>query len=621
MSGLIRFFSNSVYAGRRTYDPPSSRQPFSPLDLDFTTDTVPDGATVARTAASGIMWLARSGSDFVSTAGAVFEDLGFGRKGWWSFHSYSNGISRPFGIGESGWSAYNSPSISDVTGPDGTVSAKRISDNSTSDQVNVSITPGTTASSIPRVVSVYYKNGNPPPSDITSSNGALYYANAGQPSLTRPLGYTSNWTRANTHYTNQVLLALIPLGFDKWSYAETYAATGSRDFWGAQYIEGSKHNLPLVSGSTGAQTISLNSNVMHKIVDDNGDLDIEVDVVTHLAGKTIDLHPDDAIIFKMTGSDGEHSLRFIAASGSLQLKMRSVDVSGANFGHVGCWKEGGLVRFRVTYRPSTLEGRIRAEFNGCIGNSSTYPTEAFFSASAGALQDPDAVYICHDGNATNLLPCQVRRVRTFAGSQPVRKSCNIMTIGDSISAFYSSPLISEGFNQYPIGSEILTIEEAASGTLGVVDLSVPGASIADAIVTYNNCNYKTTGSVELIYLHIGTNDLLGLGHSGATVNADLQTLVNTVRADHATAKIVLCAPTPHGADTQWWTVYTSVYSGSFTGVDRFNVSGAISVITDFATNHALKSFAARDSVHPYNSGRDRIGATWRSDAIALGKIT
>ncbi len=600
---------------------PAAATAWAGVDLDFTALAIPSGATVSRTGAA--MYGAVSEGVLAQTAVNVplIEDRGNGNAGLWVFDAYQNRLTSPLDVGGTGWSAVAPLTVTNVTGPDGVSgSARRLADTGSGlaePYQNQTSGAGDGSS----VVSVWYRHTQGAPSK------ASYLGNNHTgPEPTRfwklPTS-TSTWRFASTLETHgNSYWGLLVSGYDAWGFegGADASATGSVDVFAAQYADG-LHALPFVNGSTGAQALSLGAGELAKVIDPDGNLDVQVDLVSWWAALIEPgFNPADGYVFKIGGPDGEHSLRYIHASGAFQLKLNGSDVSGASFA-LKHWRHGGALDFRVTYDHATGNWRIRGRIGGVVNNTrapaEARPSEIFGTLGAGsALQTPTSFHVGHDGAGGGFIPVMVRRVKTYRGASMDRQVVQIMVVGDSLAANHPDS------GSYSLASGILTTTEIDAGW-AIVDVAAPGAPADPAQgnnikVQYLNSEYYGDPNIVVIFVQIGTNDILGLLHTGATVISDTQGLLDAIVAGNPGAQIVLVCPPRFGSNAHYTTLYNAIGAASFTGPVLQTTASADATSLDGVT--MVPIYLWDPAVHWINAGRDVAAGVWRGHLQTLSVL-
>lgn len=591
------------------------------LDHDFTGLSIPAGAEVSRV--GDIMYGATSAGVLAQVAvdTPIIENRGAGVAGLWVHPGFQNRLTNPLDIGGAGWSQVAPLTVTSVVGPDGVAgSARRLAD-----------TGGGTAEP--------YQNQTSGAADNSSVTSVWYKHTLGAPAKASYLGNNhtgpepsrfwrldpspSEWKYASILETHgNSYWGLLPAGYDAWNFEGGIdaAAVGSVDVFGAQYNDG-LHALPLVIGETEEQVYSVGAADLGKIVDEDGNLDVQIDLITWFDGKIEPgFKPADGYVFKANGPDGQHSFRYINSSGAFQLELNGSDVSGASFA-LGHWRWGGALDFRITFNATTGAWRIRGAIGGVVNNTrapaEARPTEIFGTLGAGSpLSAVTSFHVCHDGAGGGHIPAMVRRVKTHAGANMDRQACKIMIIGDSLAANHPDS------GSHSLASGILTPEEIDAG-IGIVDIACPGSPVNPAsgntiITQYTSSEYYGDPDIEAVIIQIGTNDILGLGRTGAQVIADIQTLINTVAAGNPGAAIILVAPPRFGVNAHYTTLYNAIASESFTGCTIQSTASADALSLDGVTTTNIYLWDA--AVHWINAGRTVAAAEWRQHLIDVGVI-
>lgn len=200
-------------------------------------------------------------------------------------------------------------------------------------------------------------------------------------------------------------------------------------------------------------------------------------------------------------------------------------------------------------------------------------------------------------------------------------------LGDSVSSLLGSAALI---------SSAMPIHSLVGGMIcGAASLADPGDRIADQLTLWNALPAKT--ALEAVFIGGFHNDIKGRVGEGlatiATVMADLQSLIGTVRAAvPASCKIYVCAAIPCKAwlDTasnpsaayQAWLDYNTAISGSgpnaITGVDG-RITSYVATLNDGAGNLAAEY--DMDGVHENNAARFIIAQAWRTQLEADGLVS
>lgn len=200
------------------------------------------------------------------------------------------------------------------------------------------------------------------------------------------------------------------------------------------------------------------------------------------------------------------------------------------------------------------------------------------------------------------------------------------TIGDSTVAALSGTL--------PNASRVSSF--VGGLVTGRFDQAVAGYRISHALTDWNEATDK--GALQAVFIQIGLNDVKGrVGEGTATtaqVLADLQSLVNTVRADvSASCRVYICGLTPckawldaasFPADAyQAWLDVNEAIAGSgatpITGVDG-RVTSHVAALNDGSGNlQSIYDFNS-DGVHESNEARFIVAQAWRTQLEADGLV-
>lgn len=575
--------------------------------IDLSGPTLP--ATIVATARTGDpIWAATSATSIAQVSGAgVYENRG-GLGGWWSFPAYSNLISAPFAHGSSPWATSGTVTVTAEgttgapTGPDGvSESGATIADADTSTWVlnGVSASPSTAASHSgwARVNAV-----NPP-----TSPGGMYLGGGGVYGYVTPSGPA--WQRwysyaAGQQYHGYSPAGMVPSPDPYTSPAFVNSATGAMDVWGSQMLD-SVVDLPLANTSVGAQDYTFASSVLPRFA---GDLDVQGRFTTSLVQNGQQQQPD-GYLWSESSTDGLAAVRI--AAGSFVATARGSDVFtgfNANFGY------GQEVTWRFVYAPSSGTALLRITYNGVYQDQ----TEVRATATGSALAQPSAAYL--GSNVGSDYAAVQHRQFSFPRGGTGALIPEFVVLGDSIVGALSNYALTPSY--------IYTASEARTRA-GIVDIAVPGNKVNDQIANWNASSYSGSNGdgLKVAIVMVGINDIAA-GTSAATIEGYLQTLVNTLKADHPSMKVILCTLTPAkrqldtinvGYYSVWQTLNTDIRAGVVTGTDLLSDS-ARAATEDGTTGNLYGPYDKGDGIHPDNPGRQAIGEAWRGDLQSLGEL-
>lgn len=282
----------------------------------------------------------------------------------------------------------------------------------------------------------------------------------------------------------------------------------------------------------------------------------------------------------------------------------------------------------LTNGPSTLVIPI---VNSTVGTSGWTQS---FSSSGGTFSN-EPCHIGADGRSSppysNVLlrgagvygsalsDPDVHSVAKFLGAYP-----SGIIIGDSTIAAYSGT------------TEVAAYVHNSADMLrsdGIVSIAVPGHTIAQQKAQWQATTNRQY--VDWVIIEIGLNDT-NPAVSAATTVAALQDLVNTVRADNSTCKILIATMTPAwnrwpavgydppSAQAKWVAMNEAISGGGatpVTGVDGRITSHTASLTELVSGNAALAgAYDTGDHIHENNAGRQIIGAAYRAAIAGVGLL-
>jgi hypothetical protein len=200
-------------------------------------------------------------------------------------------------------------------------------------------------------------------------------------------------------------------------------------------------------------------------------------------------------------------------------------------------------------------------------------------------------------------------------------------LGDSVTAPLNSTLVLP---------QAMPIHSLVGGMIcGAAAIAKAGDRIADQLTLWNALPSKT--ALEAVFIGGFHNDIKGRVGEGtatiATVMADLQSLIGTVRAAvSASCKIYVCAAIPckawldgatnPAAAYQAWLDYNDAIAGNganaITGVDG-RITSYVATLNDGSGNLAAEY--DMDGVHENNAARFIIAQAWRTQLEADGLVS
>lgn len=612
-------FSNSILIRRPEYGyRPSPQTVFPFLDLDFTLQSTGSYVIIARSNVSvtGTMFPASSLYTFASTTGQVYEDRGNSRKGWWTFGPYTNDIPDPFDFSSTnGWTLENSAArvAAATTGPDGVRTADQITDGNVASRCSVYHGNGAGGAKI-KAHSGWVKDATPTPNE---SGGALT-CNVETSTLEGiSFGTGSLWRRwfswGNTDYIQMIL----PAGYvpSRGASASDYSKTGSVYVCGNQSVNSMVHDVPLVSGSTKAQTIQINDTTK---ISTNGEFFVSGSFLTFINGAGY-LTGTDSYAFFSTGSDGETSLRYDTASTSWKFKIRGTD--RVSLTRVG-WMNNLAITFKCWYLPSCGQYGMQLTYNGATLPDVLSATGTL--SPSPAFETPTSFWLGSKTGSANHLPAIWQNFRTFSSgtfSVPGRFEPEFLLLGDSI----STDLQILNVYTFITTAAVYTPGEAKTRP-GIVGLGVSGHTAQSQETTFLASLYKGSSAVTAVIVDVGTNNI-NQGQSVAATTGSIQSLVNTVKTYNPSAKVILCKIKPNKS---YLDSVNAAYFGRLYDVNNWIVSGSCQNVDHICTGSAdmldngsydLKQiYNVGDNIHINNLAKYVVGNAYRATLMSASLL-
>lgn len=550
--------------------------------------------------------------------------------------SYSNQITQPHDLSNAYWLKLNAPTIvgpggSPGLGPDGATQMSSIEDTGATEQV--AYKTGLTGTP-PVYMSAWFKDSSPAPSGIMSvaydatTFGATPFARTAGVLI----GTGAAWRRKVTHSHGTGLgnVYVGPAGYAggnavdgsglSAAFTKNAAATGKM-LTGFLQVTSILADAPYAvpGSSTGNAVCSLDTPGW---LVDSGDLDIEVEWEAlqdayDLQDTTVSPSAPDGHIWSGTSTDGEMSLRYVhGTTGNDQkfvLKVRGVDVldtfsaSGGTTRTPG-WREGDVVRVRAWYRVSTGQCGIRIWVNNV-----THPLGTITASTTGvALAEATVAHLGSLSGTSSFFPANYRFIRAYLATSPAPSPRPVVVqLGDSISGSYYRLTLTL--------AKVLT----NAGTKEGYSTALTGDTIQGQQTAWTAIADK--GAVAAVVIHAGVNNL-SASETSTTVLSRLQTLIDTIKADKPTAKIVVCKILPckgvFAGDATKYSHWQAVNTGipSLTSVDAV-VTGHMTPLNDGADNLlGLYANNGTDTVHPNEFGRQIIARYTRDALVSLGVL-
>jgi hypothetical protein len=549
-----------------------------------------------------------------SLSATLYEDRGDGRGGGtWTFPAYANDITAPFThTAGAGWLLYGAGlSVTNTgTGPDGTTAYDKVNDSSTTDRVQVYISVGTSGTRHMNTEWLRDDSGTPP-----SAQGALT-GNTTAASGTM-FGTGTNWRRIVDNQGIDVMHAHMGVGSTVPGPSFVLTATGAYDIWGDQQISGATDwwdDVPLVNGSTGAETLQIASSSLSKILQ-AGDFDIELSYYVEKPSPLLNVPVSPTYVFYMATPSGDFSLRE-SGTYTWTFAARGADLLTSTTPY-RTTRVGALVKWHVWYKPSIASSGMQLFVDGALDTPSGIATGA---ATAGSIATPTSFVLGSNGSSGYMA---ARWVSFSTSTATDFRTPEFLVLGDSIAAYYNT-------DNTPITSSFIYQSNGDAKTRpGIISLARPSDTLANQTTAYNASIYPGLSSIKAVIIEAGINNV-NAGSPAATVISDYQTFVNLAHSKNPSAKVVCTKLTPDkqysdtlstGYYTVWQTVNTAITGGGgtpITGCDAV-VSTPSDTLNDGAGNLAA-AYDSGDHIHPNYDGRQILGTGWYTALHTLGLI-
>lgn len=557
----------------------------------------------------------------------IWENRGPGLAGLAVFDAYANSVPdvADFSVATGGWTASAAiVYMSNVgTSPLGVSDADRLGDNSTTAARSIfrtSVSSRTTKK-------LWVKDV---PSDPATARGELCHSTAGGDGGAG--GRTVFPTAAQWQLIRHIVrisnsaFAIFPAG-DSTAGAGR-AALGSMDVWGAQMALNSWFDLPLAAGggsTTGMCVCPVVAADLTSIVGGDGEVDLEVTFAPLSNDEGYSAAAE--YLWRFTTPQGELSLRLSGTTFNLlTLRVGGSDVATTSVTGVDntcgwSWDQELAVRVRIT--PTSARIRSRVNCGGVV--------DRIVTGLSLTLGTPTAGWVGSNGTtAGSSFNALIKRVEVFtshtAMATATGPAASIVVLGDSIQSFRGSA--NEPAPAVLMGS----IAEAAAGKR-VVTIATPSDSIEGQEAKFAASQYASSSTAAAL-ICVAINNILA-GDTVATLCTKYQSLINTIRAASATAKIIVYQVLPADANTsmtatmqQRWVDFNSCLAGvpagggvAVTGYDRFNVTASNALNTNGAIGAAgVNVLVAPNAagIHPLLDGRQLIANNYVSDLQSFG---
>ncbi len=191
-----------------------------------------------------------------------------------------------------------------------------------------------------------------------------------------------------------------------------------------------------------------------------------------------------------------------------------------------------------------------------------------------------------------------------------------MVLGDSISANYT------GLYVLP-SSAIYAVSEARTRA-GILSLAVPGYTIDNEQSVWDSSFIKGRSSVKCVIMQVGANNILINNESSSTIITKYNALIADVNAANPTAKIILGQLTPFRAAmtgaqyTVWQAVNAAISGGTITGSNI--IARPVWTVLNDGSDNLVSTYNSGDNVHPISTGRQQMGALWRTELQSAGLL-
>jgi lysophospholipase L1-like esterase len=586
---------------------------------DFTSATTAAALTYARTGVD--IWLATSSgtvaTKLVAGAGVPWQDTGVGLgTGVLVAPAFTNIFAVPYNFSDGQWVNLNSCAITTgQTAPDGTTDAVKLRDTSASLLAAMYRTSSVT---IPGTLAVWVADvagdvPSPLGAIVGDQNGVAHEAFGG--AAYRRVRIRTNPDGIALAGQGAAIYTLAPAGgatgFD-------VSAVGSVLAWGSSYYPNTV-DYPLANGASGMIAARLSTAAAAEIVL-GGNLTLSGRFTPLWTNMYANGLPGYA--FSASTPDGLLALRYDHASDTWILTVRGADVLTAvtsasvapTVTPTAGFAEGQEIQWTVWYHPTAGTMGIRLSING---NQSTDATGV---ASGSPLAAPTAAWVGSNVGTSGSLAAHLRGRVVSSLTVPAFAPEGI-ALGASVMASY--------VQRVPTPSFWYTAAEAWTRA-GILTLALPGDTIAGQSARWSASAYKAT--VAFVVLDVGLNDLSPVQNNSAPQIAATQALIDTVRADNPTCKIILCTMTPgkqrfidvYGATAggyayaNWLAVNLAITNGTITGADAV-VSSHTAALNDGVGNLAA-AYDTGDHIHFTDPGRAIFGAAQRAGITATGAL-
>ena len=553
--------------------------------------------------------------------------------GMWLFPSATNLAPSPFVYtAGAGWTLQGTQTVtaSGVTAPDGITNANKLNQTTVNyADIHVSYGGGS-----PVTFSVWYQD------PATSAPGRPTWPNFVRGGFT-PANVASNfpasvgWSRFSYMQgtgAGTTAIGLTPAGSSSTGAAVNTGPAAGLIIWGLQAVSGI-YDLPLLSGTaSAAKTIDARRSAL--LIDKLGNLDF---IVTFLPSTA----PGNEIgsrvyLWSATTPDGLVALSYTAGTGGYNfvLTVRGSDVlfssaiNASSTGMTTCASPGEPMTVRAWYNVSGGVSGIRVSVAGL------YVPDYRGTTTGTALAGTAAVYLGTNlGSATGAFRGRMKPYRrptpSVGAPAPVRVEAVI--VGDSILAPFGA-LDSVGSYIYSQGASGEWATRAGIGDIARPIYTIVAQTAYWANVGGATVNQWQHGSyVNAALIQCGINDII-TGSDRATIRTNLQLLINQIKSDIPTIKIVLNTLLPArgysgmtaGMYVIWQNINADIRGGFFTNVDRINDVAAMSSPWNDGADNLAALVDNGDHLHTNNLGRYKQAQDptygWRPILTSMGLL-
>lgn len=565
---------------------------------------------------SGAVNVARTGEALIQTSDTTAQVVGDntsliewvdGFRGQWTNSAINNDT--PHWKFSTGWTVVTGTTLTadSVTAPDGTVTAAKIADTSSTDvgQVNSMLVSG-----IFGFRSVWLKWDAATPPTAAGMISTDYEAVAGT-----PITSGANWKRYTLGRNSGGVLnddeafRIYPAGAAPGPTLNA-AATGAVDAWGA-FSSTQAYLQPTAKTALSASVMTLPPLVAAEMI--NADcIDIEWEYLPpwELANQAFTL---------WSASSGLHSLRryifgswihwILRVNGADVLTAMHVDVLTPGTAQMSV--RGQIDTVRAWFDLTTGQSGIRHSVGGVLAQ------DKIGTASGSPIATTNHFYPGSHMGASDFATIRHKRAwARRAGSSRALKP-RILALGDSTTAHYAGAP----------STTSLILQGAEQENILFRSIAVPGQTITQQAGEWAALSLTERQNAAGVVIQVGLNDLLVLADSAATITGRIQSLIAAIRTDNATCKIIVSQMTPakqrwidifgatDGATTQ--TKWAAI-NANIAGTGSNNITG----VQDRVTAHpALMSDGPGNLLAAYETyDNDHIHPNWKGRIVNANAI-